>query len=83
MEIRSVRDKVFVPVYVSISYVFADSTAIKPTHMMEPKMAAITTNATLENQLPFGTSSDSESPTEPVSQQTIAMLRAKVVPNKI
>ncbi|KAK9759169.1 hypothetical protein QE152_g63 [Popillia japonica] len=59
------------------------STAIKPTHMMEPKMAAITTNATLENQLPFGTSSDSESPTEPVSQQTIAMLRAKVVPNKI
>ncbi|KAI4457619.1 hypothetical protein MML48_7g00012147 [Holotrichia oblita] len=59
------------------------STAIKPTHMIEPKMAAITTNATLENQLPFGTSSDSESPTEPVSQQTIAMLRAKVVPNKI
>ncbi|XP_019865760.1 uncharacterized protein LOC109594935 isoform X2 [Aethina tumida] len=35
------------------------------------------------NQLPFGTSSDSESPTEPVSQQTVAMLRARVVPNKI
>lgn len=35
------------------------------------------------NQLPIGTSSDSESPTEPVTQQTIAMLRAKVVPNKM
>lgn len=31
----------------------------------------------------FGISSDSESPTEPVSQQTIALLRAKVVPNKV
>lgn len=31
----------------------------------------------------FGTSSDSESPTEPVSQQTIALLRARVVPNKV
>lgn len=31
---------------------------------------------------PFGTSSDSESPTEPVSQQTVQMLRARVVPNK-
>lgn len=51
--------------------------------MLEPKAAGMTTNATLENQLPFGTSSDSESPTEPVSQQTIAMLRAKVVPNRI
>lgn len=38
---------------------------------------------TTGNQLPFGTSSDSESPTEPVSQQTVAMLRARVVPNKI
>lgn len=35
------------------------------------------------NQPPFGTSSDSESPTEPVSQQTVAMLRARVVPNKM
>ncbi|XP_074032278.1 uncharacterized protein [Leptinotarsa decemlineata] len=35
------------------------------------------------NQFPFGTSSDSESPTEPVTQQTIAMLRARVVPNKM
>ncbi|EEZ97312.1 glutamate-rich protein 2 [Tribolium castaneum] len=34
------------------------------------------------NPLPFGTSSDSESPTEPVSQQTVQMLRARVVPNK-
>lgn len=39
-------------------------------------------NITTGNQVPFGTSSDSESPTEPVSQQTIAMLRARVVPNK-
>lgn len=31
---------------------------------------------------PFGTSSDSESPTEPVSQQTVQMLRARIVPNK-
>ncbi|KAJ3641335.1 hypothetical protein Zmor_027847 [Zophobas morio] len=30
----------------------------------------------------FGTSSDSESPTEPVSQQTVQLLRARVVPNK-
>ncbi|CAH1114237.1 unnamed protein product [Psylliodes chrysocephalus] len=35
------------------------------------------------NPFPFGTSSDSESPTEPVSQKTVAMLRAKVVPNQI
>ncbi|XP_065169516.1 uncharacterized protein [Atheta coriaria] len=44
---------------------------------------AATANKTFANEtsLPFG-SSDSESPTEPVSQQTIAMLRAKVVPNK-
>ncbi|KAJ8984865.1 hypothetical protein NQ317_002704 [Molorchus minor] len=35
------------------------------------------------NLLPFGTSSDSESPTEPVSQQTVAMLRARVVPTKL
>lgn len=35
------------------------------------------------NQVPlFGTSSDSESPTEPVTLQTIAMLRAKVVPTQ-
>ncbi|KAB0802748.1 hypothetical protein PPYR_04934 [Photinus pyralis] len=34
------------------------------------------------DHVPFGTSSDSESPTEPVTQQTIAMLRAKVVPTK-
>ncbi|KAK4883158.1 hypothetical protein RN001_006477 [Aquatica leii] len=34
------------------------------------------------NHVPFGTSSDSESPTEPVTQQTIAMLRAKVVPSQ-
>lgn len=40
-------------------------------------------NITTGNQLPFGTSSDSESPTEPVSQQTVAMLRARVVPNKL
>ncbi|XP_022911966.1 uncharacterized protein [Onthophagus taurus] len=46
----------------------------------EPKLAGISTNV-VENPLPFGTSSDSESPTEPVSQQTIALLRAKVVPN--
>lgn len=42
-------------------------------------------NNAVNNQLPFGTSSDSESPTEPVSQQTVqivAMLRARVVPNK-
>ncbi|KAG5888361.1 hypothetical protein JTB14_020761 [Gonioctena quinquepunctata] len=39
--------------------------------------------STQSNQIPFGTSSDSESPTEPVTQQTIAMLRAKVVANKI
>ncbi|VEN60250.1 unnamed protein product [Callosobruchus maculatus] len=32
---------------------------------------------------PFGTSSDSESPTEPVSQQTIKILRARVVPGNI
>lgn len=37
---------------------------------------------TASNQLPFGTNSDSESPTEPVTQQTVAMLRAKVVPTK-
>ncbi|CAG9837509.1 unnamed protein product [Diabrotica balteata] len=49
------------------------------------KTATITTNAntTPGNQFPFGTSSDSESPTEPVSQQTVAMLRARVVPSKI
>lgn len=40
-------------------------------------------NTTTGNQFPFGTSSDSESPTEPVSQQTVAMLRARVVPNKL
>ncbi|KAF5298607.1 hypothetical protein FQR65_LT09702 [Abscondita terminalis] len=34
------------------------------------------------NHVPFGTSSDSESPTEPVTQQTIAILRAKVVPSQ-
>ncbi|KAJ3621463.1 hypothetical protein MTP99_003593 [Tenebrio molitor] len=34
------------------------------------------------NHPPFGTSSDSESPTEPVSQQTVQMLRARVVPSK-
>lgn len=32
------------------------------------------------NQAIFTNTSDSESPTEPVTQQTIAMLRAKVVP---
>ncbi|GLV44112.1 uncharacterized protein CBL_12592 [Carabus blaptoides fortunei] len=36
-------------------------------------------NNTTTVTVPFGTSSDSESPTEPISQQTIAMLRAKVV----
>lgn len=41
------------------------------------------TNSMVNNQMPFGTSSDSESPTEPVSQQTVAMLRARVVPNKM
>ncbi|XP_060524094.1 uncharacterized protein LOC132700647 [Cylas formicarius] len=35
------------------------------------------------NNIQFVASSDSESPTEPISQQTIALLRAKVVPNKI
>lgn len=39
------------------------------------------TKVTLQTH--FGTSSDSESPTEPVSQQTIALLRANIVPNKI
>lgn len=38
------------------------------------------TTSSASGILPFGTSSDSESPTEPISQQTIAMLRAKVVP---
>ncbi|KAK9879207.1 hypothetical protein WA026_004055 [Henosepilachna vigintioctopunctata] len=36
---------------------------------------------TTENKLNFVGSSDSESPTEPVTQETIAMLRARVVPN--
>lgn len=35
----------------------------------------------VENKYNFATSSDSESPTEPVTQETIAMLRARVVPN--
>jgi hypothetical protein len=38
--------------------------------------------ATATNQAFQSTSSDSESPTEPVSQPTIAQLRAKVVPSK-
>lgn len=38
--------------------------------------------ATATNQAFQSTSSDSESPTEPVSQPTIAELRAKVVPGK-
>ncbi|XP_057668983.1 acidic leucine-rich nuclear phosphoprotein 32 family member E isoform X1 [Diorhabda carinulata] len=47
------------------------------------KMSAANANTTQENQLPFGTSSDSESPTEPVTQQTVALLRARVVPSNI
>ncbi|XP_044762193.1 serine/threonine-protein phosphatase 4 regulatory subunit 2 [Coccinella septempunctata] len=35
----------------------------------------------VENKYNFATSSDSESPTEPVTQETIAMLRARVIPN--
>lgn len=38
--------------------------------------------ATTSNHAFQSTSSDSESPTEPVSQPTIAQLRAKVVPGK-
>jgi hypothetical protein len=38
--------------------------------------------ASTTNQAFQSTSSDSESPTEPVSQPTIAQLRAKVVPGK-
>ncbi|KAJ9577355.1 hypothetical protein L9F63_006099, partial [Diploptera punctata] len=45
------------------------------------KSEPVTTNST--NLQAFqSTSSDSESPTEPVSQPTIAQLRAKVVPGK-
>ncbi|CAG9859552.1 unnamed protein product [Phyllotreta striolata] len=48
------------------------------------KLGTAVENANLvPGQVPFGTSSDSESPTEPVSQKTVAMLRAKVVPNQI
>lgn len=39
-------------------------------------------NANL-NETNFTNTSDSESPTEPVTQQTIAMLRARVVPTNI
>ncbi|XP_017782353.1 PREDICTED: nucleoplasmin-like protein ANO39 [Nicrophorus vespilloides] len=60
---------------------------IKTTTMIGVCKKMITTNALCSESppplLPFGTSSDSESPTEPVSQQTIAMLRAKVVPTKM
>lgn len=45
------------------------------------KLWDVKKDTTLDTSVPpFGTSSDSESPTEPVSQQTIAQLRAKVVP---
>lgn len=35
----------------------------------------------VENKYNFAASSDSESPTEPVTLETIAMLRARVIPN--
>ncbi|CAG9823216.1 unnamed protein product [Phaedon cochleariae] len=41
------------------------------------------TAAAKSHQSPFATGSDSESPTEPITQQTIAMLRARVVPNNM
>lgn len=72
-----------------IYYYFPDNTSI-PTSMtfQQSNLSTDLTNANensnaIANQLPFGTSSDSESPTEPVSQQTVAMLRARVVPNKL
>lgn len=68
---------------------FADNTRIPASMQFQPNTLTTNlsnsnenSNMTTENQLPFGTSSDSESPTEPVSQQTVAMLRARVVPNK-
>lgn len=60
-------------------YLFADGT-MNLKSMFEAKISE--NGKVTNNQVPFGTSSDSESPTEPVTQQTIAMLRAKVVPAK-
>ncbi|CAH2010868.1 unnamed protein product [Acanthoscelides obtectus] len=45
-----------------------------------PSPPETNSNVQAGTNFPFGTSSDSESPTEPVSQQTIKILRARVVP---
>lgn len=57
--------------------------AFQPNNLSTDLTNANENSNGIANPLPFGTSSDSESPTEPVSQQTVAMLRARVVPNKL
>lgn len=70
----------------SVSFLFSDDANLLDDNLSKTGNVNATTNIKIQGNPPmFGTSSDSESPTDPVSQPTVQMvatLRSKVVPTK-